>query len=60
MSGVTESGGSNQKKQPSPEQDWKWSGTDFVRSPTQEPFVGRFVSFFSVFMHGILGDAYET
>ena len=26
--------------QPSPERTWKWSGTDFIKSPTEEPWVG--------------------
>ncbi len=25
--------------QPSPEKSWKWSGTDFIKSPTEEPWV---------------------
>lgn len=25
--------------QPSPEKTWKWSGTDFIKSPTEEPWV---------------------
>lgn len=24
----------------SPEKSWKWSGSDFVKSPTAEPWVG--------------------
>ena len=30
--------------QPSPEKTWKWSGTDFIKSPTEEPWVG-YISF---------------
>ena len=25
-----------------PEDSWKWSGTDFVKSPTEEPWVSAF------------------
>ena len=28
--------------QPSPEKSWKWSGTDFIKSPTEEPWVRFF------------------
>ena len=30
--------------QPSPEKTWKWSGTDFIKSPTEEPWVSIFTN----------------
>ncbi len=28
-----------QQQHPSPDKSWKWSGTDFIKSPTEEPWV---------------------
>lgn len=34
--------GKDVSTQPSPEKTWKWSGTDFIKSPTEEPWVSPF------------------
>lgn len=31
----------NSSKDPSPERTWRWSGTDFIKSPTEEPWVSQ-------------------
>ena len=35
-------------RDPSPEKTWKWSGTDFVKSPTEEPWVSGLYFFITL------------
>lgn len=36
---VLKTGLNNNSGDKSPDKTWKWSGTDFVKSPTEEPYV---------------------